>query len=753
MAGSSNSPQAAEPPQKSDNKRRRPDDNAQETPASSENQDGPQNKRPRRSQRQRGAKEKRLPADIEEDEAADTGENPSFSGDSRTTSQPAQSGWNQGVRSGLRTSFGRPANIAAESKSPIISFGSRNDQDTEDPTTQGQPQDDQAEPGPKASATAVAEAESRAKKRATRRVRKLAKGRGKDKAPAAAEVDTTAASQAHAIPATPVQSEAESSVVYKDQTWHLPPLARAEEDAKVKSRDFWNGKFVEWFETLLAVNPGNTIPKTRPKNAGALINLVKEAYVSWHGKSEWANKNHQDEAIQAMYRHRKAPKQLAEIIGKQRKQRDGTGNSTNNAFDGDISRGQAIAAAEAAVKERLAAEASATTSAAPSVAATTADSNELEDGEIDSMVSSSPADETVDDEMEDDEIEHGELEAQADDLAKYFPGISANEVFCISCAGYGHRSNNCPEATCRFCKDRGHLSLACPTRQRCSKCRQLGHDSRNCQEKLKLTEQEGLECAFCQSRTHTEETCNEFYRSYWPDEDQIQKVKNIPVFCYTCGAEGHFGTECGVGGKTVGTVVETWSKANWARYVDSNSNVEPVAGAVVPEKKYVDRPDLGHGIAPRRHEYYEESDDDDDDYFIREQVRQPRRNGQINIAPPGSRGGQGPARNGNSQGRDREFYPPLPPGPPPSYATPAASNLPARPPQPSNNNNNNRQEGQRKLRDRSGQAQRWQDTSGQGQSSRNSGNGQGSSRGGRGGRSGGRGFSSLRGRGGFRGRN
>ncbi|RKU41123.1 hypothetical protein DL546_004035 [Coniochaeta pulveracea] len=741
----SDSPQTAGWSQKSDNKRPRSDDTSQET---SENPDVPESKRPRRSQRQRGAKEKRLPADIEQSEAADTRDHPSLPEDSRTAPQPPHAGWNQGVKGGLRTSFGKPNNIAAELKSPIILFGSRNDRDAEGLAIGGQPEDSPAEPEAKQSATEVAEAESRAKKRATKRVRKLAKGRGKDKV-SAVEPDTTVASKSQAKLAAPVQSQPNLTVKYKGQTWHLPPLAQAEEDASVKGREVWDGKFVEWFETLLDVNPSNKVPKSKPKNAGALTNLVKEAYVSWHDKSEWANKNHRDEAIQAMYRHRKTPKDLADIIGRHRKQRSGTGNNTKKASDGDISRGQAILEAEAAVKERLAADASAKSSAAPSVAGTTADSNDLEDGEIDSMVSSSPSD----DEVEDDERGLSESEGQEGDLSRYFPGIGVNEVFCISCAEYGHRSNNCPEAICRFCKDRNHLSLACPTRQRCTKCRQLGHNSRSCQEKLKLTGQESLECAFCQSRTHLEEDCNEFYRSYWPGEDEIHKVKNIPIFCYACGLEGHFGTECGVGGKTVGTVVETWSKANWARYVDSDSNVEPVAGAVAPRKAFVDRPDLGHGIAPRRHEYYEESDDEEEDYFIREQVRQPRRNGQINIAPPNSRGGQASTRNGNSQGRDREFYPPLPPGPPPSYAAAAASNLPARPPQPSNNNNSNRQDGQRKQRDRSGQSQRWQDTNGQHQSGRNSGNSQGSSRGGRGGRGGGRGFSSLRGRGGYRGRN
>lgn len=260
---------------------------------------------------------------------------------------------------------------------------------------------------------------------------------------------------------------------------------------------------------------------------------------------------------------------------------------------------------------------------------------------------------------------------------RYYPGITDDQVFCTSCASFGHRSRSCPEANCRFCGDSEHMSPGCPTRQRCSKCKQLGHTITHCREKLSsLAPEEGTECAFCASQEHTESYCAEFFRAYRPSQETIRKVKHIPIFCYCCGNEGHYGNQCGLNPKSLTKYasVEIWSKENWQQYVDPSSAEEAIAwdsaaGANAYAHDANGRPDFGKSIVPRTHIIFEDDDDDDEEGFIRPPVqRQQQQNGQINVSRQGRGGFSSLAQQAYTHN------PPLPPGPPPG--------LPARPPQP-----------------------------------------------------------------------
>ncbi|KAH8911029.1 hypothetical protein BR93DRAFT_975085 [Coniochaeta sp. PMI_546] len=255
---------------------------------------------------------------------------------------------------------------------------------------------------------------------------------------------------------------------------------------------------------------------------------------------------------------------------------------------------------------------------------------------------------------------------------RYYPGIADDQVFCISCATFGHSSHSCPEANCRFCGNTEHMGPGCPTRQRCSKCKQLGHVKETCREKLALAPGEGMECAFCASNEHTESDCTEFFRTYRPSPETIHKVKHIPIFCYCCGNEGHYGTICGLNPAPTKTAfVEIWSKENWEQYVDPNSNEEAIAwdsaaGGNAYAHDANGRPDFGKSIVPRTHIIFEDDDEDDEEGFIRPPVQRQQQNGQINVSRQG--------RGGFSSLAQQARNPPLPPGPPPG--------LPARPPQP-----------------------------------------------------------------------
>ncbi|KAK3301432.1 uncharacterized protein B0H64DRAFT_383506 [Chaetomium fimeti] len=252
---------------------------------------------------------------------------------------------------------------------------------------------------------------------------------------------------------------------------------------------------------------------------------------------------------------------------------------------------------------------------------------------------------------------------------KYFPGVGLNSTFCHACASRDHGTSDCPETTCRFCRAVEHRSFSCPTRFRCTKCRQLGHPKKDCTEKLALP-LEDVECAFCQSRDHVDASCHELWRSFSFNPSTVRKVRSLPAFCYCCGRQGHYGPACALNPqKTKEGAWETWSQANCDRYQDpTSSEVAIVFEASVGSASSSERPDLGKSMVPKRHIFFEEADDDDEaEEFIRPPVQKSVRVGHISFA---GNGGDHSGRQPNKQYNDRNgrtgfTQPPLPPGPPP----------------------------------------------------------------------------------------
>ena len=293
--------------------------------------------------------------------------------------------------------------------------------------------------------------------------------------------------------------------------------------------------------------------------------------------------------------------------------------------------------------------------------------------------------------------ERGLAESELAYQERYFPGVPADALFCVLCASSGHREDRCPNTVCRFCQATEHASWSCPTRRRCLKCKQLGHGSGDCQEKLALAPGDGAECAFCQSHDHTESKCAVFRRSFWPDEANVGKVQNLPIYCYCCGGEGHYGTECGLSSIRTGTgVPDTWSTANWDRYVDPQSTEVAIiwdpAFCAISNGRAADaggRPDFGgKSIVPRTHIIFED-DDEEDEGFIHPPVQKPTAPGQIRVKTNGrgglangqrGRGGKNQRGSGGAAQMAPVANPPLPPGPPPPL--PPSQSLPRRPPAP-----------------------------------------------------------------------
>ncbi|TLD25431.1 hypothetical protein PspLS_05582 [Pyricularia sp. CBS 133598] len=282
-------------------------------------------------------------------------------------------------------------------------------------------------------------------------------------------------------------------------------------------------------------------------------------------------------------------------------------------------------------------------------------------------------------------------EEELEQLRIYFPRASKTD-FCVVCAKNGHRANDCPPPTCRHCQDQSHTSAQCPTRVRCTKCQRLGHIKKSCPEKLASAPGEAeLECAVCCATDHLEDDCESLWCTYYPDPENIIKVQSIPAFCYSCGADNHFGGDCGLYNNiSTHSKDDTWTVANRDLYVDPDTDILPVSW-VPPPPPDPERPDFGgRSIVPQRNHIYFESDDEEEGEFIQPPVRsrapppgrqQIRINGQAGASAANGAGGGGRQRESRNQRRNdggggggrSGRNPPLPPGPPPS-------SLPARPP-------------------------------------------------------------------------
>ncbi|XXH03445.1 hypothetical protein Hte_009847 [Hypoxylon texense] len=349
----------------------------------------------------------------------------------------------------------------------------------------------------------------------------------------------------------------------------------------------------------------------------------------------------------------------------------------------------------------------------------TRDAKVAEDNTVNNMVipSESRSQESVDEASALPATSDGD-EEELQQQRKYFPGVEDPSRYCLSCSGIGHKSRECPQLRCKFCEGQGHTSFGCPTKQRCSKCRQLGHNAGGCQEKLALAIEEQGGCALCGAE-HAEEQCTEIWRSFVLSAETHQKVKDIPAFCYTCGAQGHYGQECGLpdrGGKVTGKT--TWSQLNRLLYVDPTSSNVAIGWANVDLSPSAHGEFHIRGRAKRpNHTHFISSDESEGEDLVHAPIQRPGPRGEIRIASNiGSAPvGQDPTRSGaknknrkprgdgelappppppqsHSQrgrgGRGSSWQPPLPSGPPPSMpnnvfqgslSSAALASLPPRP--------------------------------------------------------------------------
>ncbi|KAJ3463081.1 hypothetical protein MRS44_007867 [Fusarium solani] len=254
---------------------------------------------------------------------------------------------------------------------------------------------------------------------------------------------------------------------------------------------------------------------------------------------------------------------------------------------------------------------------------------------------------------------------------RYFPSATDPTQMCLLCGRSTHLAPSCPTLICSSCGSLEHADICCPSRQRCDKCRQLGHEAAHCTEKLALTKEEGLACAVCSSADHLEEHCTLLWRSFHPDALTIKKVVSIPASCSLCGSDMHFSADC----KRRRDIVPnpTWSIENRDQYIDPECGlaaIEDTAGGLQTAKT-TRAPELkirGHA-ARTTNVHYSESDDSDVEFLGHRPIKQRAQLGQIrmasNIQMPQNGNSQNgrPGRGGRQNGAP--VQPPLPPGPPP----------------------------------------------------------------------------------------
>lgn len=278
-------------------------------------------------------------------------------------------------------------------------------------------------------------------------------------------------------------------------------------------------------------------------------------------------------------------------------------------------------------------------------------------------------------------------QAELDQRHRYYPGVPDGAIFCLTCARYGHATATCPEMTCKFCHGQ-HFKYECPARQRCTKCKQLGHAKASCAEKLAVAPGEAvMECAVCEGHDHTEQNCSRLWQIYCPQPNSIKKVRSLPMFCYCCGASGHYGGDCGIADRSV-PPTKTWTFATAAIYIDPASTEPALSDKnTLPPSTIVSKPIIpGRSIKPQSHVVYEESDEEDSTgAFVRGTVSLPgtQSTGKIQIASNITFGGasattaagpsnlnqqQNQQQNSNSRHprRNRNPVPEDPPHPPPT---------------------------------------------------------------------------------------
>ncbi|OAQ98572.1 hypothetical protein LLEC1_07129 [Akanthomyces lecanii] len=302
-----------------------------------------------------------------------------------------------------------------------------------------------------------------------------------------------------------------------------------------------------------------------------------------------------------------------------------------------------------------------------------ANSPEYEPSESVKLETGGPADGPSNDAVSATNGESAHVREPTAEQRRYFPSAENAAAMCVLCGRKGHTSGTCCHTKCKFCGETGHWAFSCKAIQaRCGKCRQLGHDTSSCVEKLALTKDEGLACALCGLEDHLEGECTEPWRSFHAEGDTVLSVVAIQASCAVCGSRNHFASDCSQKGSR--PYNPSWTLRNRDFFIDPHcgkESIEEAANLTLRAKPNTGRQDArSRGHASRTmNVHYSESDDSDMDLLSHRGAPQQQlpRLRSIKV----STNIQMPRLGGHV------VQPPLPPGPPPPLPPP-----PRHPPPP-----------------------------------------------------------------------
>jgi protein AIR1/2 len=321
-------------------------------------------------------------------------------------------------------------------------------------------------------------------------------------------------------------------------------------------------------------------------------------------------------------------------------QRNGSSSSTQNDNHRSVPANDAVKSANSEVSRNIPSKNAGSTSRAtdvtrpsPVIISSVSTSSKSSDEDIDmgSVSSTSRASASAFDARYDSVVE---MTLQR----KYFPGDSMGSSIhrCLACGDSGHWHNDCAALNCSVCGEQGrHSDFTCPKNQPCSKCSQRGHTSSHCPEKLRATRTDMGACTICSDKNHLDLDCHFVWRSFAPRPEDIRTVGSIPIHCYTCGATGHYGPECGLHSGRLLTGGYTWSRLNIAKYVDISSQARAVSAGVDYAPKKPPSKDFSiKGKGKASDPFTIEDSDGEEDFIRRKPNTATGQRGHIHFAQP-----------------------------------------------------------------------------------------------------------------------